>query len=297
MDAEFGADPAFDPLVHARPEAPAASGGEGDASTFFDLTYLEALFRWRALVATVNAGAALERHQAALETERAAGKTAGKRGAQHVGSAEDAAWAGSAALLVRAARCHCSYFMLQKFIAGARAAEPARAGADGNVVDGVPAATAAPCAAVLARLAALHACLDIAGGQEGWAGLLSAAQVGAADGAISALLEALRPDSVALVDAFDIPDRVLGSALGRADGNVYEALFEQARKSELNVHLREGGEDATFEGFEQHLAPHLDREFLALRNGLLPEALEAREEEAAERAEAEATQKAGQARL
>ena len=315
------ADPSFDPLVDARPEEPAPSSS---SSAFFDLGYLVALFRWRALVATVNAGAALERRRAAVEAQRAAGRGGGGRSGappspqlpsppppppspspQQAGSAEDVAWAGSAALLVRAARCHCAYFMLEKFAAGVRAAEAAASagsgsggsGPGGGAVEGVSAAAAAPCAAVLARLAALHACLDISTGQEGWGGLLSAAQVGAADDSVTALLEALRPDSVALVDAFDIPDRVLGSTLGRSDGNVYEALFEQAHKSELNVHLRPGGEDAVFEGFAEHLAPHLDGEFLALRNGLLPEAQEAREEEEAERAEAEAAKQAGQARL
>ena len=48
------------------------------------------------------------------------------------------------------------------------------------------------------------------------------------------LLTALRPNAVALVDAFDFPDQVLGSALGRWDGNVYEAIMETARKSTLN---------------------------------------------------------------
>ena len=52
--------------------------------------------------------------------------------------------------------------------------------------------------------------------------------------AISELLDALRPEAVALVDAFDIPDRVLNSTIGRYDGNVYEALYEAAKLSNLN---------------------------------------------------------------
>ena len=35
-------------------------------------------------------------------------------------------------------------------------------------------------------------------------------------------MKALRPDAVALVDAFDFPDAILNSPLGREDGNVYE---------------------------------------------------------------------------
>jgi len=50
------------------------------------------------------------------------------------------------------------------------------------------------------------------------------------------LLKELRPNAVALVDAFDYPDRLLNSCLGRYDGNVYEALYEYAKDSTLNQH-------------------------------------------------------------
>jgi hypothetical protein len=45
----------------------------------------------------------------------------------------------------------------------------------------------------------------------------------------------LRPETIALVDAFDISDTVLNSALGSYDGKVYEQLFESARTSAMNV--------------------------------------------------------------
>jgi len=51
---------------------------------------------------------------------------------------------------------------------------------------------------------------------------------------INGLLEALRPDAVALVDAFGFPDSTLKSTLGRRDGNVYEAIYEAAKRSPLN---------------------------------------------------------------
>lgn len=41
------------------------------------------------------------------------------------------------------------------------------------------------------------------------------------EGELSALLAALRPDAVSLVDSFDIHDRILDSTLGCWDGNVY----------------------------------------------------------------------------
>lgn len=48
------------------------------------------------------------------------------------------------------------------------------------------------------------------------------------------LLAELRPNAVALVDAFDFPDAVLDSALGRWDGQVYQALYDYSLKSTLN---------------------------------------------------------------
>ncbi|GMS94153.1 hypothetical protein PENTCL1PPCAC_16328, partial [Pristionchus entomophagus] len=47
-------------------------------------------------------------------------------------------------------------------------------------------------------------------------------------------LAKIRPNAVSLVDSFDLTDRQLNSVLGRRDGNVYEALFEWAKNSELN---------------------------------------------------------------
>jgi len=48
------------------------------------------------------------------------------------------------------------------------------------------------------------------------------------------LLSVIRPNAVALVDAFDFPDDLLCSVLGRYDGQVYENLYSWAAKSPLN---------------------------------------------------------------
>jgi acyl-CoA oxidase len=64
---------------------------------------------------------------------------------------------------------------------------------------------------------------------------------------------------VALVDAFDIPDRVLNSTIGRADGNVYEALYSAAQKSDMN-------RTDPFDGYKEYLQPRLDKEFLQRGN-------------------------------
>ena len=63
---------------------------------------------------------------------------------------------------------------------------------------------------------------------------MSRRQVELVDAKLYELLADVRNNAVALVDAFDIPDFVLNSALGRYDGNVYEALFEYAKQSKLN---------------------------------------------------------------
>ena len=48
------------------------------------------------------------------------------------------------------------------------------------------------------------------------------------------LLDKLRPNAVGLVDAFDHSDDTLQSCLGVYDGNVYESLYESAKKAPFN---------------------------------------------------------------
>ncbi|KAI0216686.1 Peroxisomal acyl-coenzyme A oxidase 1 [Lamellibrachia satsuma] len=62
------------------------------------------------------------------------------------------------------------------------------------------------------------------------------------------LLSDIRPKAVALVDAFDFSDHVLGSVLGRYDGQVYENLYRWAQQSPLN-------ETQVHPSFHKHLYP------------------------------------------
>ena len=64
--------------------------------------------------------------------------------------------------------------------------------------------------------------------------MLTAEQFHIVQSRVFDLLAAIRPNAVALVDAFDYPDHVLQSCLGRYDGNVYESLYEWAKQSPLN---------------------------------------------------------------
>jgi acyl-CoA oxidase len=48
------------------------------------------------------------------------------------------------------------------------------------------------------------------------------------------LLHLIRRDAVVLVDSWDFSDYTLNSALGRYDGNVYQALYDWAQEAPLN---------------------------------------------------------------
>jgi len=63
-------------------------------------------------------------------------------------------------------------------------------------------------------------------------------------------LKRIRPNAVGIVDSFDIRDDILASALGVYDGNVYERLLEDAKKSPLN-------QVPVNESFEKYLKPYL----------------------------------------
>lgn len=67
------------------------------------------------------------------------------------------------------------------------------------------------------------------------------------------LYSKLRPNVVALVDAFNYTDHYLGSVLGRYDGNVYPALYAQAWKDPLN-------ESVVPDGYKDYLRPVLKQQ-------------------------------------
>ncbi|CAK9114223.1 A chain [Durusdinium trenchii] len=191
-----------------------------------DPAYLLALFEFRTLATIVKVG---DRLDACINK----------------GLAFDKAWNQCAVSIKAAAEIHIQYFMLRNFL------DVIRRETDENCVE------------VLQQLFCLFGLQNIVEGQ-GWAGILSADLVSLAESGIEQLLESIRPNAVALVDAFDIPDRVLNSTLGRKDGNVYEALYDAARNSSLN-------KKPVFEGYERVLRPHLDLDFLKLRGGVCDE--------------------------
>ncbi|XP_033479161.1 peroxisomal acyl-coenzyme A oxidase 1 isoform X1 [Epinephelus lanceolatus] len=137
---------------------------------------------------------------------------------QHRKSQEDA-WNNSAIDLVRASDAHCHYVVVKLF------------------TDRLGDMSDTAIHSVLSTLALLYALHGIANNSGDFlqAGLLNVPQVHQVSIRIKELLSQLRPNAVALVDAFDFHDRRLKSVLGRYDGNVYEHMFEWARRSPLNA--------------------------------------------------------------
>nr|XP_002131877.1 peroxisomal acyl-coenzyme A oxidase 2 [Ciona intestinalis] len=93
-----------------------------------------------------------------------------------------------------------------------------------------------PVKTVLLQMCALYALENITlySGDFLKVGYLSPKQCDLALEAELDLLSCLRPNAVGLVDAFDYSDDLLQSCIGAYDGNVYERLFEWAKKSPLN---------------------------------------------------------------
>ncbi|KAL4854889.1 Peroxisomal acyl-coenzyme A oxidase 1 [Chlorella vulgaris] len=134
------------------------------------------------------------------------------------------AWNSSTVDLIRAARAHASLYLHQNFVDCVEAAAEQRELGDTT-------------AAVLRQLVQLHGVsllMEVAGDlQEG--GYCTGRQAGMLREQQRALVYALRPNALALVDAFAYPDYQLNSALGRKDGNVYQALLDSARINPLNA--------------------------------------------------------------
>lgn len=144
--------------------------------------------------------------------------------------------------LVSAVRAHCFLFLFSRFMHAVQETKDEA------------------CRKALAQLAAFFGVANIL--DEQWAGVgpvFGPAQLRHARHAMAELLDDLRPNAIAFVDAFDIPDRVLNSTLGRYDGNVYEALFQAALRSSLN-------QTDPFLGYAEVLRPRLDLEALARGN-------------------------------
>ncbi|AEC09145.1 acyl-CoA oxidase 5 [Arabidopsis thaliana] len=79
-------------------------------------------------------------------------------------------------------------------------------------------------------------------------------QASLANQQLRSLYSQVRPNAVALVDAFDYTDQYLGSVLGRYDGNVYPKLFEEALKDPLN-------DSVVPDGYREYIRPLIKQRF------------------------------------
>ncbi|KAM7089321.1 peroxisomal acyl-coenzyme A oxidase 1 isoform 3-T3 [Ciconia maguari] len=149
----------------------------------------------------------------------------------HRKSKEDA-WNRTSVDLVRASEAHCHYVIVKLFTA--KLSEISNAAVR----------------AVMTELCLLYALYGISKNTGDFlqAGILTSAQVTQVNQHVKELLGIIRPNAVALVDSFDFHDVHLGSVLGRYDGNVYENMFEWAKKSPLNS-------TEVHESFHKHLKP------------------------------------------
>ncbi|XP_070533127.1 peroxisomal acyl-coenzyme A oxidase 1-like [Ptychodera flava] len=135
------------------------------------------------------------------------------------GKPQHLAWNESHMVLIKAADAHCHYYTVMNFVQYLQSTEMSQ-----------------PLRDVLTSLCLLYALYGIENNagdllQDGY---MSGEQISMVTNQVVALLAVIRRNAVALVDAFDIPDEMLGSILGRYDGNVYENMYKWARESPLN---------------------------------------------------------------
>ena len=151
------------------------------------------------------------------------------------GRSPSEAWNDALVCVSAASRAHCMYAIVRTFRDTVRDAR-ANGTLSGAHLD------------VLDRLVSLFALSGIERdlGDFTRDGYIDAQQVRALKRATLRTLEAVRPDAVALVDALNLSDFELNSALGVHSGNVYEAVMEWAGRSPLN---KEPVHKATYEKY------------------------------------------------
>jgi flavocytochrome c len=187
------------------------------ASDYFNLQYLLNLFRFNSLESNVNVAQQFN----TLVAEK--------------NMTFEEAWNICSPELLKATWAHCYYIIMNNFV---------------HKVGDMKNSQIQKC---LHRLCALFACTNFL--DNNWGNVLERDQYRYINEATSTLLAEIRPDAIALVDCFDYQDAVLKSTIGRYDGNVYEALFDAAQKSSLNL-------TDPFDGYDQYLKPHLNKSLL-----------------------------------
>lgn len=89
-------------------------------------------------------------------------------------------------------------------------------------------------------------------------GCITPKQASLANDQLRSLYSQVRPNAVALVDAFNYTDHYLGSVLGRYDGNVYPKLLEEAWKDPLN-------DSVVPDGYNEYIRPLIKQQLRTAR--------------------------------
>jgi len=134
------------------------------------------------------------------------------------GEKEHEAWNSSIIDLVKSSKAHCYYLLAHHF------------------TEVVLKMSDSPTKVVVKQLSDLFAlsCIDSQLGEFMENGYFSSHQIKWIRSQIKKLLREIRPNTVLIVDSWDLHDYELNSALGRHDGDVYNALFNWAQSAPLN---------------------------------------------------------------
>ena len=108
--------------------------------------------------------------------------------------------------------------------------------------------------AALMQLLELQCLVQIRRDLADWMGVVGEGFEDKIDDRIDSVLDAIRPNAVGLADSFGHLDSALKSTLGRYDGKVYEAIYNEAKSSPLNATKKMAGWDK--------LKPILDLNFI-----------------------------------
>ena len=134
------------------------------------------------------------------------------------------AWNGAAVELIQSAEAHTYYVIVKSFVESIELSEIKNLGFETQ--------------RILKRLSdifALHYMLQKSGVFLE-SGVINGPDIVELRSVLVSLLGEIRTDAVCLVDAFDFPDYVLRSVLGRYDGDVYRAMWEWVQHNPRNKH-------------------------------------------------------------
>lgn len=151
---------------------------------------------------------------------------------------EGRSWNSMLVEISRISRAHCQFILVRNFIVTLQN-DPTLTQSEHKPINKI--------LKTLAALFALHT-MEKELSDFLLSGYISSEQCAMLKEQVISLLDVVRPDAVALVDAFALPDYYLHSALGRYDGCVYEAMTKMAEAEPLNHTL-------VVEGYEENIKP------------------------------------------